>query len=146
MKRIFIDLIKSDLKSGLYNFGILFFRVAIASELIYVHGLKKIGIGVAQPEVIPNPIGLPDALNNFVAIAANVYLPFLIIIGLFTRVAALPALAVTATGYFLMHFNDDPMVRDMPFMYATSLLLIVLLGGGRYSLDNLIYNKLNKDA
>jgi len=142
MKTFFIKLIKSNLKVPLFNFGILFFRVAIASELIVVHGLKKIGIGVTSPEVIPNPIGLPDALNNFVAIAANVYLPFLIIIGLFTRLAALPALAVTATGYFLMHFNDDPMVRDIPFMYAVSLLLIVILGGGKYSADYLLIKKL----
>lgn len=142
MKTLFIKIIKSDLKEPLFNFGILFFRIAIATELIVVHGLKKIGIGVASPEVIPNPIGLPEALNNFVAIAANVYLPFLIIVGFFTRLAALPALAVTATGYFVMHFNDDPMVRDIPFMYAVSLLLIVILGGGKYSADYLLIKKL----
>jgi len=142
MKTLLKILLQSDLKSRVYNLALLFFRVAVAAELVFVHGLKKLGIGVVTPEVIPNPLGFPEALNNFVAIAANVYLPFLVIIGLFTRLAALPALAVTATGYFLMHFNDDPMVRDIPFMYAVSMLLIVLLGGGKYSLDNIIARKI----
>jgi putative oxidoreductase len=142
MKDVIKLLLKSNLQLPLYNFAILFFRVAVSAELIYVHGLKKLGIGVAEAEVIPNPLGFPEGLNNFIAIAGNVYLPVLVIFGLFTRLAALPALAITATGYFAMHFNDDPMVRDVPFMYATSMLLIVLLGGGKYSLDYVLVKKL----
>ena len=121
----------------------LFFRVAVATELIVVHGLKKLGIGVATAEVIPNPLGFPEALNSFMAIAANVYLPFLIIIGLFTRLAALPALAVTATGYFIMHGHDPAAMRDIPFMYSVSMLTIILMGPGKYSVDNYISKSIN---
>lgn len=144
MKRIFVALLSSDLKHPLYNFAILFFRVAVATELIVVHGLKKIGVGGAAAEVIPNPLGFPEALNNFIAIAANVYLPVFIILGLFTRLTALPALAVTATGYFIMHGHDSAAVRDIPFMYCISLLMIVFLGAGRYSLDNYLSKKVNQ--
>jgi putative oxidoreductase len=108
-----------------------------------VHGLKKIGIGVPVAEVIPNPLGFPDSLNSFIAITANVYLPVLIIFGLFTRLAALPALAVTATGYFIMHGHDSLAERDIPFMFSISLLMIILLGGGKYSLDGYLSKKLN---
>ncbi|RDC56365.1 DoxX family protein [Pedobacter chinensis] len=143
MKKLIQQLLSSDLKSPLYNFAILFFRIAIATELILVHGLKKIGIGVSVAEVIPNPLGLPEALNNFIAITANVYLPVLVIIGLFTRPAALPALAITATGYFIVHGHDSLAERDIPFMFSVSLLMIVLLGGGKYSLDNHLSKKLS---
>ncbi|MHA3789430.1 DoxX family protein [Flavobacterium hauense] len=144
MKKLFKLITGSDLGSPLYNFAILFFRVAVATELIVVHGFKKIGIGVDVVEVIPNPLGLPEALNSFVAIAANVYLPILIVLGFFTRLAAIPALAVTATGYFLMHGHDPLPERDIPFMYSISLLTIVMFGAGRYSIDGYLNKKLNE--
>lgn len=143
MKKIIKLIISSDLGSPLYNFAILFFRVAVATELIVVHGLKKIGIGVAVAEVIPNPLGFPEDFNNFVAIAANVYLPVLVVLGLFTRLAALPALAVTATGYFIMHGHDSLIERDIPFMFSVALLTIVMLGGGKYSIDGYLTKKFN---
>ncbi|AWH85679.1 DoxX family protein [Flavobacterium album] len=142
MKRLFATLLSSDLKSPVYNFGILFFRIAVAAQLIIVHGLKKIGVGVAAPEAVPNPLGLPPALNDIIAIAANTYLPFLIVIGLCTRLAALPAVCVTLTGYFIVHANDPLAVSDVPYMYSVSLLLIIILGGGRYSLDQYISKKI----
>jgi putative oxidoreductase len=144
MKRLFVTLLSSDLKNPLYNFAILFFRIAIAAQLVLVHGLKKIGVGVASAEVIPNPLGFPTALNDFVAIVANTYLPFLIILGFCTRLVALPALCVTLTGYFVVHINDPLSVSDVPYMYSVSLLLIVMLGGGKYSLDNYIAQRINQ--
>lgn len=142
MKRLLAALLSSDLKNPVYNFGILFFRIAVAAQLIIVHGLKKIGVGVASAEVVPNPLGFPPSLNEFIAIAANTYLPFLVIIGFCTRIAALPALCVTLTGYFVVHANDPLAVSDVPYMYSISLLFIVILGGGRYSLDHYISQKI----
>lgn len=142
MKRLLAALLSSDLKNPVYNFGMLFFRIAVAAQLIIVHGLKKIGVGVASAEVVPNPLGFPPVLNDFIAIAANTYLPFLVIIGVCTRLAALPALCVTLTGYFVVHANDPLAISDVPYMYSISLLLIVILGGGRYSLDHYISQKM----
>ncbi|MFD2602670.1 DoxX family protein [Flavobacterium suzhouense] len=143
MKKLFIKLLSSDMKNPVYNFAILLFRIGIAAQLIVVHGLKKIGIGVTSVEVIPNPFGFPDTMNNFIAIMANVYLPFFIIIGLFTRAAALPAMMVTATGYFIVHANDVNTIKDIPYMYTISLLTIIFLGSGKYSLDYYISKSLN---
>lgn len=143
MKKIIKLILSSDLHSTTANFGILFFRVAVATELIVVHGLKKIGIGVAVPEDIPNPFGFPSILNDFLAIAANVYLPVFVVLGLFTRLAAIPALIVTATGYFIMHGTDSLIERDIPFMYSIAMLTIAMVGGGKYSVDGYLTKKLN---
>lgn len=142
MKRLLAALLSSDLKNPGYNFGILFFRIAVAAQLIIVHGLKKIGVGVAAAEVVPNPLHLPHALNDFIAIAANTFLPFLVVIGFCTRLAALPALCVTLTGYFVVHANDTLAVSDVPYMYSISLVFIIILGGGRYSIDYYISQKI----
>lgn len=114
----------------------LLFRVAFAIELMLVNGLKKVGVNGKAAELIPDPLGFPDWFNQAFATAAMLVFPFFILIGLFTRLAAPPALAVTLTGYFVVHAHDALAEKDGPFTYSIMLLLIVVLGAGKYSIDN----------
>lgn len=139
-----IDIIKqilySDLGSSLNNGGILIFRVLLAVELFRVHGMKKFRVENGQKEHVPNPLHLPEKLNGLVATFSDTIVPFLIILGIGTRLAVLPTIGVTAIGYFVVHKNDSPEVRDVPYMYTLSLLLLLALGAGTYSLDYYLLN------
>jgi putative oxidoreductase len=138
MKNVLFSLMQSNVGSTLNNIILLFFRVAVSVELIVAHGLKKVGIGTTFAEVVPNPLGFPDFFNQVFAISANLVMPLFIILGLMTRIAALPILAVTLTGYFILHFNDPLLVKDVPFIYSLCFLLILFLGAGNYSIDHYI--------
>ena len=139
-----IDLIKqilnSDLGSSFNNAAILVFRILLAVELFRVHGMKKFRIENGQKEHVPNPLHLPEKLNGLVATFSDTVVPFFIILGLGTRLAVLPTIGVTAVGYFVVHRKDSLEVRDVPFMYTLSLLLILALGAGTYSLDYYLLN------
>lgn len=139
-----IDIIKqilySDLGSSLNNAAILIFRVLLAVELFRVHGMKKFRVENGQKEHVPNPLHLPEKLNGLVATFSDTIVPFLIILGIGTRLAVLPTIGVTAIGYFVVHKNDSPEVRDVPYMYTLSLLLLLALGAGTYSLDYYLLN------
>lgn len=132
----------SDLGSSFNNAALLIFRILLGFELFRVHGLKKFRLENGKKEVIPNPLGLPSKLNALVASFADLVVPFLIILGLGTRLAVLPTIGVTAIGYFVVHRKDSPEVRDVPYMYTLSLLLILALGAGTYSLDYYLLNTL----
>ncbi|WP_333597888.1 DoxX family protein [Chryseobacterium flavum] len=134
------QILSSDLGSPFNDASFLVFRVLLAIQLFRVHGLKKFRLENGQREVIPNPLGLPDKFNAIVASFADLVVPFLIILGLGTRLAVLPTIGVTAIGYFVVHRKDSLEVRDVPFMYTLSLLLILALGAGRYSLDYYLLN------
>ena len=121
-----------------FNLSMLIFRVILSLELIVVHGLKKVGIGVEQAELVPNPYHFAVGLNNFLAISANLFFPALVIFGFLTRLAIIPILAVTLSGYFVMHWNDSLLVKDVPFMYSLSYLFLLFIGPGKYSIDNSI--------
>ena len=125
-----------------FDWVMLFFRIAISLQIMVVHGLKKLGIGVAEVEQVPNPLHLPVAINQLFATAANLVFPVLVAIGLFTRLAVLPTLAITLTGYFVVHWSDSLPAKDVPFMYSIAFLLVLVLGPGKYSLDNNINKKL----
>ena len=125
-----------------FDWMMLFFRIAISLQIMVVHGLKKLGIGVAEVEHVPNPLHLPVAINQLFATAANLVFPVLVALGLFTRLAVLPTLAITLTGYFVVHWNDSLPAKDVPFMYSIAFLLVLVLGPGKYSIDNNINKKL----
>lgn len=134
------QVLTSDLGSSFNDIAVLAFRVLLGIELFMVHGLKKFRLENGKKEIIPNPLGLPDKMNALVASFADLVVPFLIILGLGTRLAVLPTIGVTAIGYFVVHRKDSLEVRDVPFMYTLSLLLILALGAGKYSLDYYLLN------
>ena len=129
-------------RSEMFHLVTLIFRVLLSLELMIAHGFKKIGIGVTAAEQIPNPLHLPEALNYWFAVSANLIFPLFVIAGLFTRLAVLPILGVTLTGYFILHWNDALLIKDTPFMYSLAYLMLLVIGPGKYSMDYYINKKL----
>ena len=144
MKKLFVSITNIDVPAARFHITLLFFRIAVALELMLAHGLKKIGVGVAEAEKVPNPFHLPDAFNQLFAEASNLFFPVFVILGLFTRLAVLPVLAVTLVGYFVVHLHDPILEKDMPFMYSVAYLLLLSFGPGKYSIDYLINKKLRQ--
>ena len=141
MKTLLLKLFNTEINPKIQDLTLLAFRVLLSGELIYAHGLKKLGVGVSEAEVVPNPLNLPEAFNSLFADAANLFFPVFVILGLATRIAILPILSVTLTGYFVLHFHDAPLIKDTPFMYSLSFLVLLFLGPGKYSLDYFIQRK-----
>ncbi|ATN05835.1 DoxX family protein [Chryseobacterium indologenes] len=142
MKKFIQTITNTSLEGKLIHIALLIFRIALSLELIFAHGLKKLGIGVAEAEKVPNPLNLPEAFNSLFADAANLFFPVFVIFGLLTRAAVLPILAVTLTGYFVLHWNDALLIKDTPFMYSLCYLFLLFVGPGKYSIDHYIRKKL----
>ncbi|ASE61896.2 DoxX family protein [Chryseobacterium indologenes] len=142
MKKFIQTITNTSLEGKLIHIALLIFRIALSLELIFAHGLKKLGIGVAEAERVPNPLNLPEAFNSLFADAANLFFPVFVILGFLTRAAVLPILAVTLTGYFVLHWNDALLIKDTPFMYSLCYLFLLFVGPGKYSIDHYIRKKL----
>ena len=72
-----IDSLKHwNLKTISLDSTMLLFRVLLSLEIMIVHGMKKIGIGTTNAEVVPNPFHLPEDINQIMALAANLLFPF----------------------------------------------------------------------
>lgn len=136
MDTIIKTILYSDLGSEANNIIILIFRVFLMLELFRVHGMKKFRVENGQREHVPNPLHLPEKLNSLVATFSDTVVPILVIIGVGTRLVLLPSIGVTAIGYFVVHRKDSIEVRDVPYMYTLSLLLLWAVGPGTYALDN----------
>lgn len=130
------QILHSDLGSSFNNSAMLVFRILLALELFRVHGLKKFRVENGQKEHVPNPLHLPEKLNALVATFSDTVVPFLMMLGIGTRLVVLPTIGVTAIGYFVVHRNDSVEVRDVPYMYTLSLLFVLALGAGTFSIDH----------
>jgi len=142
MENIIKYLLYSDLGSDINNWAVLLFRVLLMLELFRVHGLRKFRIQNGGKEQVPNPLGLPDKLNAFVATFSDTVVPLLVVLGLGTRLFLLPSIGVTAIGYFVVHRKDSIEVRDVPYMYTLAMLFLWVIGPGTYSIDQYLINSI----
>lgn len=151
-------------------------RFAFAAVLLIYYwnsGLTKLGDGIAglvQPslgayaqifpkafEAVGYDTSQMGALQRLVVLAgtyAEFVLPLLIVIGLFTRLAALGMIGFVMVqsltdiyGHHATQYGQwfdrlsDGVILDQRLMWVTVLLVLVLKGGGPLSLDRLVLGR-----
>jgi putative oxidoreductase len=118
--------------------GKLVLRVSLGL-LILLHGISKIRGGPGFILGIVEKAGLPDPFGYLVYVG-EVLAPILVVIGLWTRAAALViainmvvAILLVHTGELLQISPEGGWALELQGLYLTVPIAIALLGAGRYS-------------
>jgi putative oxidoreductase len=113
---------------------------AVLAILILFHGIAKIFGGVGFITGMVAKIGLPPALGYLVFIG-EVIAPLLVLIGLWTRPAALVIAINMIVAVWLVHMNDlfaftknGGWALELQGMFLAGAVAVSLLGAGRYSI------------
>jgi putative oxidoreductase len=113
---------------------------AVLAILILFHGVSKLIGGVGFIAGMLAKASLPAGIAYLVYIG-EVIAPLLILIGLYTRAAALVvvvnmivALLLVHTGQFFTLSNTGGWALELQGMYLGSAVALALLGAGRYSI------------
>lgn len=122
------------MNKSLYNIGLLFLRVA-ASGMLMTHGIPKLFKLFSGDMSFADPIGIGEPASLILAVFGEVVFPILIIIGVRTRLAAIPVMITMAVATFIVHANDAFVVKELSALYLVAFTSIALLGPGRYSID-----------
>lgn len=126
--------------------GKLLLRLSVAI-LILFHGFKKFSYGISGVKALVLKAGLPEFLAYGVYMG-ELIIPFLLLIGLFTRISAL-ILSVTMIAAIFLAYADKLLMLDaktggplieLPLLYLLASLSIAFLGAGKYSLDRKIHS------
>lgn len=122
--------------------GKLVLRVLLA-VLILFHGVSKLGGGIGFIAGMLAKFGLPAALGYLVYIG-EVIAPLFILIGFYTRAAALVvavnmvvALLLVHTSQFFSLNETGGWALELQAMYLGAAVVVALLGAGRYSMGGL---------
>ncbi len=125
--------------------GLLILRVAIGG-LMLVHGTQKLMGFSEMADTFPDPIGLGSRLSLIAAIGAEFGCSLLLILGIGTRLAALPLVFTMGVALFIVHRADPWKVKDLAAVFLSVYVSIVFIGPGAVSLDHLIRQRWRGEA
>lgn len=127
------------------HIGLLLLRVAIGCFML-VHGWQKLANFDKLADTFPDPIGMGSQLSLIAAIGAEVGCSLLLIIGLGTRLAALPLGFTMIIALFVIHPADPWQKRELAAIYLSAYAVIVFTGAGKFSLDEMVRSKWSRRA
>lgn len=137
--------------------GLLIFRVALGLCLFQQHGWEKLAhFNEMASQHFPDPLHLGVKASLVAAWISDVLCSLLLVTGLATRAAALYVLTSLSVVYFVfekalsvgfqpkvpplvMHGPPPTSHMELVFLYMVGVLLLAITGGGRFSLDALLF-------
>jgi len=118
------------------DISLLMLRLTFGGFMIFNHGLRKLDKLMAGPPIkFADPFGVGAELSLQLAVLGEVICPIFIILGLFTRVAAIPALIMMLVAAFIIHGADPLGDKEHALLFGVGYLVIMILGPGRISID-----------
>lgn len=144
MKQITKNLFHPGAYEKHINLLLLIVRLAVGT-LMLTHGLAKLPLLFGSgPIQFPDPIGLGATTSLVLAVFTEVICSFLLIFGLGTRFAAIGLLITMLIAAIIVH-SDDPFAKqELPLLYSTIYLVIVIAGAGKLSIDNWLHGTINR--
>lgn len=134
-----IPVTNGTLDSSREDLGRLVLRVALALLLLF-HGVSKLMGGIGFITGMLEKMGLPGAIGYLVYLG-EVIAPVLILVGVWTRLAALIVAGNMIVAVLLVHTREfftmsqtGGWALELQGMYFFAAIALALLGAGRYSL------------
>lgn len=131
--------------------GLFLLRAAVGGMMLIGHGLGKLQGFPAAGAEFPDPLGVGNQLSYYLALSGEVLFPALLILGLFTRLSAIPSAITMAVAAFIVHgphpffMNPDGPSKELAVMYLIGFVAVALLGPGKWSLDSLLFRGTPKE-
>ena len=131
-------LISTSYSDNAFNFAMLVQRVVLGLMLLMAHGLPKISNFNTMSRTFFDPLGFGHRNTLLLSIFAEVFCAMLLVLGLFTRIAALIIVLDLSFAVFMYHRGQPLHNADLGIIYLTSVFSILLLGPGRVSVDGMM--------
>lgn len=119
------------------DFGLLLLRVWFGGAMLILHGWGKLANYSAMAPKFADPFGLGPKASFTLVVFAELVCAGLIVLGLFTRVAAFVVLVTMAIAFKLVHGArlTGEGNGELPFAYLGAFLVLLVAGAGKYSVD-----------
>ena len=132
MKRFF----STQYSEGAFNIAALGLRVAFGLLLLIVHGLDKITHFSKYEYSFYNFLHIGHRWSLVLCIFAEVFCSALVVLGLFTRFAALVLCINFAVVLLLVIKGQSLEAQAAAIMYFTAFFALLLTGQARFSVDD----------
>jgi putative oxidoreductase len=130
-------LLSTKYSAGAFNAAILILRLSLGIMMM-MHGYDKlVGFGEIQHKFM-NFMGMGGTMSLALTVFAEFFCSLFLILGLFTRLAAIPLIIATCVMVFTAHKGDVFGEAQTAALYLTGYIVLLFVGPGRVSVDSMI--------
>ena len=130
-------LLSTKYSAGAFSAAMLILRLGVGI-LMMMHGYDKlIHFGELQHKFM-NFLGIGSTMSLALVVFAEFFCSLFLILGLFTRLAAIPLIIATCVMVFKAHNGDVFGDGETAALYLTAYLVLLFAGPGRVSVDSMI--------
>ena len=134
MKKLF----STSVSDTALSMALLILRVGIGSAMMVKHGLDKLQHFSQKASGFADPFGIGAKASYSLSVFAEFFCAGFIILGLFTRLAAIPLVINMAVALFIAHKGNFYSEGESAGIYLICFLVLLIAGPGKASLDGLI--------
>lgn len=121
------------------NFAIAFLRI-FSGLMMIPYGWGKVErYETLKENFFGDPIGIGDEASLIVCIFQQIFCSIMLVLGVQSRFAALMLFANMAVAVKFHFFDPFCAVKALPTLFLGIYAFLIISGGGRFSLDNLIF-------
>ena len=134
MKRLF----NTNVSETALSMALFVLRVGAGSLMMVQHGLDKLKNYGVRSSKFADPFGIGPTASYSLVVFAEFFCAAFIILGLFTRLAAIPLVIAMSVALFIAnkgHFFGE---GESAGIYLICFITILLAGPGKASVDRLI--------
>ena len=111
--------------------------------LLMMHGFDKLNNYSVLVDTFPSFMGLGSKISLLLALFAELVCPIAVIAGFLYRLAIIPMIITMLVAFVWIH-HASVFQGELAFIYLMIFLLLAATGPGLYSIDNKLYNYLDK--
>ncbi|MDO6432291.1 DoxX family protein [Flavitalea sp. BT771] len=121
-----------------FNLASLLLRLTFGLIICINHGFPKLMHFSNQQAIFFDPFHIGHKWSLILVLFAEIFCALLLVLGLFTRFAALVLVIELAVAVFLFHKGQNFEHHEPALLYLTAFASILLVGPGRFSVDGLM--------
>ena len=130
-------LLSTKYSAGAFNFAMLFLRLGVGI-LMMMHGYDKLVHFSQYQAKFMNFLGMGVSTSLALTVFAEFFCSIFLILGLFTRLAAIPLIIATCVMVFMAHKGDVFGEAQTAALYLISYVVLLFVGPGKVSVDGMI--------
>ena len=130
-------LLSTSYSAGVFNFAMLILRIGMGS-LLLSHGYDKLVHFATYKSKFMNFLGMGSGLSLSLVIFAEFFCALFLIVGLFSRLVAIPIVIAMFIALWKSHHFDFFGAGEKSALFLTGFIAILLLGPGKASVDGLV--------
>ncbi|MBN9380665.1 MAG: DoxX family protein [Chitinophagaceae bacterium] len=121
-----------------FNVASLLLRLTFGLIICIHHGFPKLMHFSNQQAIFFDPFHIGHKWSLILVLFAEIFCGLLLVLGLFTRFAALVLVIQLAVAAFLFHKGQGLDHQELALLYLTAFSSILLIGPGRFSVDGMM--------